>query len=252
MKPTIDLDELKKEVLTHRGYWHPFHEGLLDLSPQFLEAYLQFQSAPWQSKHLAPKVREFIYIAVDGSVAHLYESGARRHIEQALKLGATKEEVIQVILLATCESAHQTHTTAMPILVEELNAAGEDTADLNNDERRIKEQFVAIVGTWPDGADALMKIAPDFIDGFLSYRSIAWAAGPLEPKVREFIGLAVSASPALLDAKGIRAHIRRALQLEATKEEISEVLQLASAISIHTCTICVPALVAAINADAEL
>jgi alkylhydroperoxidase/carboxymuconolactone decarboxylase family protein YurZ len=187
-------------------------------------------------------VREFIYIAVDGAIAHLYESGARRQIEQAIKLGATKEEILQVILLATSEAAHQTHTVTMPILIDELKLIGEDVADLDSGERRIKERFLSAIGTWPDGADALMKIAPNFIESFLSYRSIAWTAGPLDPKVREFIGLAVCASPAMLAEKGIREHIRRALQLHATKEEISEVLQLASAISIHTCTVCIPAL----------
>ena len=86
-------------------------------------------------------------------------------------------------------------------------------------------------------------MAPDFVDGFLGYRSIAWTAGPLAPKIKEFIGLAVCAAPTCLHEAGIRGHIRRALQHGATKEEISEVLQLASAISIHTCTHAVPALV---------
>lgn len=249
MQSPLTREQLKQQVIARRGYWHPFHEGLLKLSPDFLAAYLDFQSAPWQSAKLAPKVREFIYIAVDGAVAHLYEVGVRRHIEQALLLGATVDEVLQVILLATAEAAYQTHTVAMPILMEELSAIGETTDGLYEHDEQIKSRFMSIVGAWPDGADALMKIAPDFFDSFLRYRSIAWTAGPLAPKVREFIGLAVCASPAMLAEKGIREHIRRALQLDATKEEISDVLQLASAISIHTCTIGVPALVNAVGAS---
>ena len=45
-----------------------------------------------------------------------------------------------------------------------------------------------------------------------------------------------------LNEPGIRRHIRLALAHGATPEEISEVLQLASAIAIHTCTLAVPGL----------
>ena len=83
---TIDRDKLKAEVIARRGYWHPFHEGLLELCPEFLAAYLAFQDGPARSGHLEPKVREFIYIAIDGAVSHLYERGLRRHIEDALRL----------------------------------------------------------------------------------------------------------------------------------------------------------------------
>ena len=69
--------------------------------PGIPAAYLKFQDGPARSGHLEPKVREFIYIAIDGAVSHLYERGLRRHIEDALRLGATKEEVLQVIMLAT-------------------------------------------------------------------------------------------------------------------------------------------------------
>jgi alkylhydroperoxidase/carboxymuconolactone decarboxylase family protein YurZ len=66
--------------------------------------------------------------------------------------------------------------------------------------------------------------------------------------IKRFIGLAVCASPSLLYAPGMRLHIRQALDQGATREEISEVLQLASAIAIHTCTYAVPALVEAVKA----
>jgi alkylhydroperoxidase/carboxymuconolactone decarboxylase family protein YurZ len=53
-------------------------------------------------------------------------------------------------------------------------------------------------------------------------------SGVLEPKTVEFIGIAVNAAAARLDAPGVRRHIRRALAVGATREEITTVLQLAS------------------------
>src|SRR5262249_39074944 len=93
----------------------------------------------------------------------------------------------------------------------------------------------------------ILKLAPEFAEGFLGYGEISWEAGPLPAKIKAFVGLAVCASPALLYAPGIRRHIRLALDHGATPREISEVLQLASAIAIHTCTLAVPGLTDAVK-----
>ena len=85
-------------------------------------AYLDFQDGPAREGHLEPKVREFIYIAIDGAVSHLYERGLRRHIEDALRLGATKEEVLQVIMLATAAEGQIPNAVGHAILMEELGA----------------------------------------------------------------------------------------------------------------------------------
>ena len=250
MTAKLDREALKRKVIEARGYWHLFHEGLLRLKPEFLQAYLDFNAAPWKSRHLEPKVREFVYIAIDGSVTHLYERGLRRHIENALALGAMQEEILQVILL-TCSTGHHTHELGMSVLMDELariDPAAAKLDELTQNERALKDEFVSAVGHWPECGDALLKIAPEFIGGFLSFGSVAWRAGPLAPKIKEFIGLAVCASPTSLYEPGVRNHIRRALGHGASREEISEVLQLASAIAIHTCTYGIPALVDAVNA----
>ena len=254
MTSSIDREALKQAVIAERGYWHPFHEGLLQMSPEFLRAYLDFVAAPWKSGHLEPKVREFVYIAIDGSVTHLYERGLRRHIENALSLGATQEEVLQVIEL-TCSMGHNTHELGMSVLLDEMKQAspaiGAEIARLTPPEQRLKDEYIAAVGHWPDCGDALLKFAPEFIGGFLRFRSVAWNAGPLAPKVKEFIGLAINAAPTSLHEAGVRGHIRRALQQGASPGEIGEVLQLASAIAIHTCTYAVPALAEAVAARAK-
>jgi alkylhydroperoxidase/carboxymuconolactone decarboxylase family protein YurZ len=244
MTTAAEREALKQEIIRERRYWHPFHEGLLEHSPGFLRAYVDFISAPWKSGHLEPKVREFIYIAVDGAVSHLYEKGMRRHIEFALEAGATQAEVLQVVQLA-CATMHDTHELGMRVLVDELRrrspSIDADLADLGEAERAIKRRFVEEVGYWPECGDALLRFAPRFVEGFLAFRSVAWREGPLPAKVKEFIGLAIHAAPTSLYEPGVRAHMQRALIHGATPEEISEVLQLAGAIAIHTATAGIPA-----------
>ena len=247
-----DREALKQEVVRERRYWHPFHEGLLEHSPAFLRAYLDYISAPWKSGHLEPKVREFIYIAVDGAVSHLYERGLKRHMEFALEAGATREELLQVVQL-TCSTMHETHELGMGVLVDELKrrqpAIEADLADLSDEQQRLKRQFIDEVGYWPACGNALLRFAPQFVEGFLKFRSVAWSEGPLEPKIKELIGLAIGASPTILYEPAVRAHTQRALRYGATPEEISEVLQLAGAVAIHTATAGVPALVEAMRSS---
>jgi alkylhydroperoxidase/carboxymuconolactone decarboxylase family protein YurZ len=76
---------------------------------------------PWTHGVLEPKVKEMIYIAFDVAATHLYEPGLRAHIRNALGLGATKEEIMEVIELVSVIGIHAC-AVGVPILVEELGA----------------------------------------------------------------------------------------------------------------------------------
>ena len=80
---------LREEFLDARGYWNENWEELLRLDEDFFAAYLSFSSVPWKTGPLEPKVKEFVYIAVDAAATHLFTPGIRSHIKRALELGAT-------------------------------------------------------------------------------------------------------------------------------------------------------------------
>ncbi|RLG92701.1 MAG: carboxymuconolactone decarboxylase family protein [Candidatus Hecatellales archaeon] len=117
---------LKERFIKERGYWS---EGLwgevLKLDPDFFEAYLNFSAVPWKKGVLPPKVKELIYIAIDASTTHLYEPGLRQHIRNALKYGATKEEIMEVFELVSVLGIH-TCTLGVPVLVEEVKRFEEE------------------------------------------------------------------------------------------------------------------------------
>ena len=74
----------------------------------------------------------------------------------------------------------------------------------------------------------------------MEYGTSTWAAGPLSKRDKELIALAICAAPTTLFEPGMRRHIKGALAAGATPEEIGTVLQLAAAVSVHTCTISIP------------
>lgn len=231
---------LKEEIVRERGYWSRFHEVLLERAPEFLEAYIRFQSAPTRSKVLPQKLCELVYIAIDFSVNHMYERGGRRHVEYALKAGATPEEVLQTILLTTVVAAHNPVDLGLTILLDELGEAS-PRRGLDSELEAAKRDYVAATGHWPVSGDYMLAAAPDFARGYMAYGTAARNAGPLSAKEQELIALAVCAAPTCLFEAGIRRHVRGALDAGATAAEISTVLQLSAALSIHTCTIGVPA-----------
>ena len=92
---------------------------------------------------------------------------------------------------------------------------------------------------WNEMAD----LDPVWLEKFLDMAMTPVAAGLIEPKTYEFLAIAVDASCTHLYAPGVRRHIRRALELGATKEEILAVLQCVSVLGIHSCALGVPILV---------
>jgi alkylhydroperoxidase/carboxymuconolactone decarboxylase family protein YurZ len=119
--------QLKERFIKDRGYWSEnIWEPVLKIDPDFFESYLNFSSVPWKRGVLSPKVKEFIYIAIDASTTHLYEPGLRQHIANALKYGATKEEIMEVFELVSVLGIH-TCTMGVPVLMEELRKAAKDS-----------------------------------------------------------------------------------------------------------------------------
>ena len=103
------------------GNWNPDWEPFARLDPAWTEKVIAMAIAPAVAGALDAKTIELIGIALDASCTHLYAPGVRRHIQRALKAGATKEEITAVLQLASLQGLHSMCVGA-PILLEELEA----------------------------------------------------------------------------------------------------------------------------------
>jgi alkylhydroperoxidase/carboxymuconolactone decarboxylase family protein YurZ len=110
-----------------RGDWNPLWDTLREWDPEFVEGYLAMRSVPFGKGPLPEKTKELILVAINAATTHLYAPGVRRHIQNALKLGATREEILQVIELTTVLGIHACNL-AVPILAEELDKASRRVA----------------------------------------------------------------------------------------------------------------------------
>ena len=104
--------------------WNPLWEQFHEVDPEFLEAYLAFRGLPQQKGPLEQKYKELILVAINAATTHLYAPGVRRHIRNALKAGATMEEILETIQLTTVMGIHSCNL-AIPILMEEVSRGEE-------------------------------------------------------------------------------------------------------------------------------
>ena len=120
-----DSDKAYPHTKAHKekGDWNPLWEQFREVDPDFLEAYLAFRSVPQSQGPLQQKYKELILIAINAATTHLYQPGVRRHIQNALKAGATQEEILETIQLTTVMGIHSCNL-AIPILLEEIEKSG--------------------------------------------------------------------------------------------------------------------------------
>lgn len=96
---------LRSDFESLRGYWHSSWDDVLALDPDMFEAYMKFSVVGSQFGSLPEKLRELIYIAIDCVVTHLYVPGVEIHTRAALDAGASVEEVLSAIEIATFTGA---------------------------------------------------------------------------------------------------------------------------------------------------
>ncbi len=101
------------------GQWNTAWDPFLDLDPAWTDEFMATGIGIYASGVLPAKEVELLSIAFDASYTHMYVPGTRRHIKNALKAGATMEEIMEVLKLCVVQGV-QACNLGIPILAEEL------------------------------------------------------------------------------------------------------------------------------------
>ncbi len=98
-------------------------------------------------------------------------------------------------------------------------------------------------GPWDEAALAQLRAwDPAWAETCARMATNPWRGGVLPRKLVELIGVALNAACTNLDAQGTRRHIRAALDAGATRAEVLMVLEMASLLAIHSCSLGAPML----------
>jgi alkylhydroperoxidase/carboxymuconolactone decarboxylase family protein YurZ len=243
---TPEQEAMKAAYIRARGYWKPWTEGLLRMSPNFLNAYATYAGHPAAHGPLSPVMRELIYVALDGSGTHLFESGLRLHMSLALERGATPLQVIEVLHLATMQGLDGV-AMGLDILVEELEAVGQPLPPPDPAHQALRATYEAHFGDWPDFCERMLRLDPAYFAVMLDLLTCREAGDGLDEKSRALVSVALAACFTELDRSATRLHIRRALRLGAAPDELLQVLQMTAHLGVHACSLGIPALMEVIG-----
>lgn len=235
-------------LATATGSWGSAFEQLLKWDPKWAEIYLKMTDDPCSSGLLEPKLVELIGVALNAGRIGLNPDGIRRHTRAALEAGATREQILLVLKMASIIS-FDSCMLATPLLLEEategeLDAAGiSRTSRLNTagDATPAIDKMKAI-GRWNVAWDPIYDLDPVWTDQFMVTAIGIVESGALPARDIELLAIAFEASYAHLYAPSTRHHIKNALRAGATVEQIVEVLKLCVIQSVEACNVGVPIL----------
>jgi alkylhydroperoxidase/carboxymuconolactone decarboxylase family protein YurZ len=244
MALTVEQECLKAAYITARGYWTPWTEGMLRFSPDFLDLYARYGGHAAAHGPLSPLACELIYVALDASSTHLFESGLALHMRYAMKHGATPAQVMEVLAMATAQGLGGTRI-GVEMLAEEMAAAGAAMPDnpLTPAQQDLRRRWTVRFGDWPAHCDILLRLDPAYLDLMLELEGYSDPADRLAETDRTLIRLALDACFTGLNPPAMRSGIRRAIALGIGWQDILQVLQMTAHLGVHACALGVPALV---------
>jgi alkylhydroperoxidase/carboxymuconolactone decarboxylase family protein YurZ len=184
---------------------------------------------------LTPLVRALVEYAVCAGVTALDLSSARRHAEAALDLGATPAQLHEVLVLASGLGVH-TLMEGSRDLADIMVLRGAALPDVDPPRQELRDRLIGTSAYWqafeehvPGFLDALLRLSPEALAGFIAYGSLPARTRQLPPVVKEIIAVAMDASPYHRYLPGLRFHLRNALKLGAGRAELTEALDLGAA-----------------------
>ncbi|KAF8857444.1 hypothetical protein BDZ45DRAFT_788202 [Acephala macrosclerotiorum] len=254
MASSTSQEAVKQKFISTLGAssFAPAWEIISKLSPEITAASIHLSSIPLEKCHLPPKTQSLISLAVSSSSTHLYVPGIVKHTRAALENGATAAEVMEVLELTSTLGIHACNI-GVPLLVEVMKEEGiykkhfPSGWDEGAERKRLREEFTQKRGYWHTFWEDFLRLDLEFFGAYLEFSTVPWVrekkeGGYLEPKIKELVYCAFDAASTHLYQPGLKLHMRNALGFGATLEEIMEVLELATLLSLHTLEVAGPIL----------
>jgi alkylhydroperoxidase/carboxymuconolactone decarboxylase family protein YurZ len=216
-------------------------DKLHEWDADWAEKYRKMSTNPWNNGVLPVKLIELICLALNSACTNLQPEATRRHIRAALAAGATREEILSV-LKCSCLLAIHSCSLGAPILLEEAKAAGVKPTAPGNGEPTPACDKMREIGQWNTAWDPFFELDPVWTDQFFATAIGLYQGGPISAKDIELLSIAFDASVTHMYAPGTRRHIKGALKLGASMEEIMEVLKLCVAAGAESCLMALPIL----------
>jgi len=230
------------ESVRAAGRWSRTLDLLQELDPQWTEAYSKMATNPWAGGVLSAKEAALIAVGLCASITNLDATALRRNVRAALSVGASREEILEVLKMAAMLALHSMSLGA-PMLIEEAKAAGKmPPPDGGTKTPTPFCDKMRAIGQWNEAWDPFAALDPLWTEEFIAAGTGFYTNGVLTPKFVELISIAYDASITHMYAPGTRRHIKSALALGASAAEITDVLKICVSLGANALDMAVPIL----------
>lgn len=191
---------------------------------------------------LDPLTIEFIEYAVRSSVTTLDPHDAQRHAQRALSLGASTAQLHEILLLVSALGVHSLMVGSAR-LAQLGVLAGEKVAlaPLTSEQQALHRKYVGESSYWrrfeesvPGFLDSLLRFSPFAFEAFFGFCALPWLDAKVPALTKEWISIAVDATPSHRFLPGVHIHVGNALSLGCGRKPLLEVLDIAARTPLHS------------------
>jgi alkylhydroperoxidase/carboxymuconolactone decarboxylase family protein YurZ len=212
----MDRDAIKAEFQRERGYWRPWNETLLREQPDFLLAYARYAGHPSRTGPLSTRMVELIYVALDASSSHLFESGLRIHMQKAKEAGASLQDIFDVL--------HLVAEQGLACVLQSIHVLAEETDDGSTQNHPSIAEHA-----W----DWLSRHDPSYAELTRTFCQNNTSHEGLPSSERCLVQIALHACFTAFNPVALRSCIRQGIEHGLTTAQMLQAIQLGAHLSVH-------------------
>lgn len=221
-------EAIKALFIAERGYWRPWTDTMLQIAPGFVEQYARYAGYPARTGPLSERMVELIYVGLDASSSHLFESGLTTHMQRALEVGASHGDIVDVLHLVAVQGLASV-CQATDILAE-LSGAVADAPALDP----VLHARIQRLGDVH--ALALRQVAllnPGYAEVLLDFIEQGRPDAGLTPPERSLVQLALHACFTAFNPGAVRQIVTTGLSQGLSVAELHQAIQLGAHLAVH-------------------
>lgn len=222
-----DRARIKAFFVAERGYWRPWTETMLDVCPGFVEQYARYAGYPARTGPLSERMVELVYVALDASSSHLFESGLQTHMSRALEVGATQADIVDVLHLVAVQGVASVGQAADILAEFTPDGPAPDAGETR--QLRLDRLGAAHALTLA----AVERLDPGYAEALLDFIEQGRPAAGLSDGERSLVQLALHACFTAFNPGAVRQIIATALGQGLTHAELLQAIQLGAHLAVH-------------------
>jgi alkylhydroperoxidase/carboxymuconolactone decarboxylase family protein YurZ len=220
-------EAIKALFIAERGYWRPWTDTLLQASPGFVQQYARYAGYPARTGPLTERMVELIYVGLDASSSHLFESGLHTHMKRALEVGATQNDIFDVLHLVAVQGVVSV-CQASDILAELAGTVEAPAVD-----EKLQARIDQLGAAHALSLASVARLDPGYAEVLLDFVEQGRPGAGLTPAERSLVQLALHACFTAFNPDAVRQIVTTGLSQGLIPAELQQAIQLGAHLAVH-------------------